>query len=277
MKEGKLTVYKANDLIEASYSAISLQEQLMLLACIGSVDPRELTAETRVELTVSDFAGLLDLSARGAYDDLQRAAERLFGRYLVIDQPDPKNPRLVRTRTRWVHAIDYYPGDGKVVLFFAPKVIPYLSQLKERFTKYKLQHVAQFRSTYGVRLYELLMQWQGKGSREIELDWLREKWGLEDKYKALKDLKRRVIEPAMRDINTYSNLWVKMEQRKRGRRVVALQFSFGLKEQKGRKNGRKKEQDLRALAEQIARPGESWESAMARAASLRKKGAENRP
>lgn len=277
MSSKKLTVYKHNDLIEASYSAITLTEQLMLLACIGKVDPRELTADTPVELTVSAFADLADIEATDAYDDLKRAAERLFDRYLTIDNPDPNDPALKRTRTRWIHSIDYYEGEGRVRLYFSPKVLPYLAELSGRFTKYKLQHVARFRSSYGVRLYELLMQWQGKGSREIELDWLREKWGLTDKYKAIKDLKRWVIEPAIRDINTYSNLWVKMGQRKRGRRVVALQFSFGLKEQKGRKNGTKKGQDLRALAEQIARPGENWESALKRAASLRKKGAGNRP
>ena len=259
MEKEKLTVYKHNDLIEASYATISLSEQLMLLACIGSTDPRELTAETPVELTVSAFADLADIEATDAYDDLKNAAERLFNRYLVIDNPDPEDPALTRTKTRWVHTINYYDGQGRIKLYFSPKVLPYLAQLSGNFTQYKLKHVAQFRSSYGIRLYELLIQWQSKGSREIEIDWLREKWGLKNKYKRLKDLKRRVIEPALNDINTYSNLWVKMGQRKRGRRVHALQFTFGLKQPE-----KKKPKLTREYIEEHARPGESWEDAKAR-------------
>jgi plasmid replication initiation protein len=263
MKE-KLTVYKSNQLITASYETMTMQEQLMLLACISSVDPRELRVDTAVKLTASAFADLADIDARGAYDDLKRAAERLFGRYLVIDNPDPENPRLEKTRTRWVHSIDYYPGEGTVCMYFSPKVVPYLSQLKGNFTKYKLKHVGNFSSSYGIRLYELLMQWQGKGSREVEIGWLREKWGLVDKYKSIRDVKKWVIEPAMKDINEHSNLWVKYGQRKRGREVVAFQFEFGLKEGKAEVKTLTKQQ-----AGRLANPGETWPDLIVR---LKKEG-----
>jgi len=272
MNTETLTVYKANKLIEASYQAITLSEQLMLLACISKCDPDTLTADTAVTLTVSAFADLADIEATDAYDDMKGAAERLFGRYLVIDSPDPDNPRLSRTRTRWVHSIDYYDGEGTVCLYFSPKVLPYLTQLQGQFTKYKLQHVAQFRSKYGIRLYELLVQWQGRGNREIEIDWLREHWELTTKYKALKDLKARVIDPAVRDINEYSNLWVKYGQRKAGRRVIALQFQFGIKEQEPTDSASTQPHKLtRVYIEKHARPGETWEQAKARLRSTRRK------
>ncbi|MBD9358921.1 RepB family plasmid replication initiator protein, partial [Methylomonas albis] len=43
-------------------------------------------------------------------------------------------------------AIDYVPGEGKLVLSFSLGIIPYLSQLSREFTKYKLKHVARFES-----------------------------------------------------------------------------------------------------------------------------------
>lgn len=259
MDKKKLTVYKANKLIEASYSAISLQEQLLLLACIAANDPRKLTADTPVYLTASTFADLADINARGAYDDLQRASMRLFHRYVTINDPDPDDPDLKRTVTRWVSAIDYFPGQGRIRLYFSPRILPYLAQLKGQFTKYKLQHVSQFRSQYGVRLYELLIQWQSKGEREIPLDYLRELFGLEKKYPRWDNLKSRVIEPAVKDINTHSNLWVKYGQRKRGRSIYALQFTFGLKHPE-----KKKKKLTREYIEKHAHPGETWEQASAR-------------
>lgn len=256
MNKNKVTIYKHNDLIEARYAAMTTNEQLLLLAAIGSVDPRSLTAETPIELTVSAFADLADISARYAYDELRAAALRLYERDLVIDNPDPENPSLTRTRTRWVHSIEYYDGEGRITLYFAPKVLPYLSQLSERFTKYKLRNVAKFSSSYSLRLYELLVQWRCKGSREVDIGWLRSMWGLEDKYKSIRDLKRWVLEPAIRDINEHSNLWVQMGQRKRGRRVVAFQFQFGLKAE-----AKKPRRPTRKEIEQEAKPGETWEAA----------------
>ncbi|HID29537.1 MAG TPA: RepB family plasmid replication initiator protein [Desulfobacterales bacterium] len=277
MNTSNITVYKANKLIEASYSAITLQEQLLLLACIASSDPRTLTADTQVYLTASAFADLADLNARGAYDDLQRAATRLFHRYVTIDNPDPEDPALAKTLTRWVSAIDYFPGQGRVRVYFSPRIIPYLAQLSEQFTKYKLRHVAKFRSLYGVRLYELLIQWQSTGEREIQIDWLRKTFGLQDKYPRIDDLKRRVINPAIKDVNEHSNLWVKCGQRKMGRRIVAFQFQFGLKESKEAQNakvgidGEKPRKLTRNEIARLARPGESWEQAEARLRTTRTK------
>jgi plasmid replication initiation protein len=100
-----------------------------------------------------------------------------------------------------------------------------------------------------------LLQWQSKGTREIEIDWLRKTWGLETKYKALKDLKKWVIEPAMKDINKHSNLWVKFGQRKAGRRVVEFKFQFGLK-----KPGQAPKKLTQKQAEALARTGESYKN-----------------
>ena len=261
MDKNKLTVYKANKLVEASYSNITLHEQLLLLAVIGRCDPRKLNGDTVVFLTVSEFADLVEIEQRWAYKELKEASERLFNRYLTIDAPDPDNPELTRTKTRWVHSIDYFDGQGKVGLYFAPKVIPYLSQLKGQFTKYKLQHVSKFKSGYGVRLYELLIQWQCRGSREIEVDWLRENWQLSKSYSRLDNLKKYVIQPAIEDINSRSNLWVKFGQRKSGRKVIAFQFQFGLKSESSKPCEKKL---TREFIEKNARVGESWEEATAR-------------
>ena len=102
------------------------------------------------------------------------------------------------------------------------------------------------------------------------MEWLREHWGLEDKYPRIGDLTQYVIEPAMRDVNTYSNLWVTMGQRKVGRRIVAFQFRFGLKPTaEARAKLETGETAIpkrltRRYVEQHARPGESYDAAYTR-------------
>lgn len=211
---------------------LSLAEQRVLLSCIAQIDSTAvLTEEYRFEVTasgVADLVGIENLS--NTYRDLKTAAEKLYERSVTIDDPDPDNPKITQRKTRWISTIDYVPGEGKVVLSFAFGIIPYLSQLSREFTKYKLKHVARFESVYSIRLYELLVQWNSSGEREIEVEWLKNQFQVGDKYSRLVDLKKRVIDPAVEEINKHSNIWVKYGQRKSGRTITHFQFQFGLKD-----------------------------------------------
>jgi plasmid replication initiation protein len=82
---------------------------------------------------------------------------------------------------------------------------------------------------YAFRLYELLMQWQGTGKREVELDWLKQQLELDESYDRMFDLKKRVIDPAINDINANSNFNVSWTQRKAGRSISHLIFEFSEK------------------------------------------------
>lgn len=255
-----LTVVKSNKVIEASY-LLSLSEQRVLLACIAQIDSTaELTEQYQFQVSAGQIADLVGLdNIANAYRDLKKSAEKLYERSVIINDPDPDNPKITERKTRWISSIDYIPGEGKLVLNFAAGIIPYLSSLSKEFTKYKLRHVARFESIYSIRLYELLVQWSSAGEREIEVEWLKKQFQVENKYKRLGDLKRRVIEPAIAEINKHSNLWVKYGQRKSGRTVTHFQFQFGLKDQP-----KPRKQITEDEINKAARPGESRASVIAR-------------
>ena len=227
MEKEKLTVYKSNKLIEARYASLTHSEQLLLLSCIGQIDPRSYTGDVGIVVTASEFADLANVNKRYVYEDLKKTADRLYNRSIVIDMPDPDMPELTKTKTRWVHSCDYFDKNGKVVFYFSPKIMPYITQLTGAFTKYKLNQVSNFKSKYGIRLYELLVQWQSADEREIDVDWIRERWELN--YPRVSTLKAKVIIPAMEDINNHSDLWVKFSQRKQGKVITHFQFKFGIK------------------------------------------------
>lgn len=271
MNRQQLTVCKANKVIEAGYK-LTLNEQRVVLACIAQVDSTaELLGTDRFELSARDFAAIYSISEDRAYSELQNVAKQLFHRYVIIDNPDPENPRLKRTQTHWISAIDYYPADGKIVLFFAHKILPYLSQLKGQFTRYKLEDIGKMSSIYAIRLYELLIQWQSTGSREIEIEWLKRQFQIEDGYERMFDFKKYVIDPAVKDINEHSNIAVEWTQRKTGRKVTHLIFTFALKEEKQANTVRKSMAKAKGggdswedYIKKHARPGETWAQASAR-------------
>ena len=226
-----LTVVKSNKVVEASYM-LSLAEQRVLLCCIAQIDSTAALSENyRFEVTAAGISDLVGIENRSSmYRDLKIASEKLYERSVIIDDPEPDNPKITQRKTRWISSIDYMPGEGKVVLCFAVDIIPYLSQLSREFTQYKLAHVASFESVYSIRLYELLVQWISIGQREIEVDWFKRQFQVDDKYSRVVDLKKRVIDPAIKEINQYSNFWVKYEQRKTGRTITHFNFEFGLKD-----------------------------------------------
>lgn len=77
----------------------------------------------------------------------------------------------------------------------------------------------------------------------------------------MKDFKKYIIDPAMEDINAYSNIWAEYGQRKSGRTVTHFQFKFSLKNQPKEK----KRVSDEAIKRQ-ARPGETKADARARLA-----------
>lgn len=261
-------VCKSNAVIEAGYR-LNLNEQRIILACIAQVDSRdELMEMSAFEIHAKDFARLFDVSEDSAYNDLKEAAKNLYNRSLTIYNPDPEQPELEKLETRWISSIGYMPDKGKLSLRFALDILPYLGGLKGTFTKYELKHVGDMTTTYGIRLYELLMQWKSTGKREIEIEWLKKQFQLDTSYDRMFDLKKRVIDPAVKDINKHSNYAVSWEQRKTGRRVTHLLFTFSEKQKdRPKKRIAKPKNGAEAWEDYIkkhARPGETWAQASTR-------------
>jgi plasmid replication initiation protein len=272
MDNNNLTIYKANQVVEAGYK-LTLNEQRVVLACIAQVHSKEALLTTdEFELSAKDFALLFSVSEDRAYHALIDVTESLFNRYVVVDNPYPDRPRVKRLKMRWISSIEYLADEGKLSLCFSKKMLPYLSELKGQFTRYELKHIGNMTSGYGIRLYELLMQWRSTGKREIEIDWLKKQFEISDKYQSIKDLKKYVIDPAVKDINTHSNYQVNWTQRKTGRQVTHLTFTFAEKQpltpEKPKTAVKPKEKMILGVAvseiDKLARAGESYEQAAAR-------------
>src|SRR5450759_2594692 len=231
MEKKALVVVKSNKVVEASYK-LSLYEQRILLACIAQIKSKEeLLEDCQFEISAANIADLAKLEhLNKVYQLLAEAADKLLTRQVIINDPDPDNPKIKQRKMNWMSHIDYLPGEGRVILQFSKGIIPYLSQLSREFTRYKLTCVTQFKSAYSIRLYELLVQWLSTGKRDVEVDWLKKQFQVEHNYPRVGDLKKWVIDVAKKEINEHSNIWVKYSQRKAGRTITHFCFEFGLKE-----------------------------------------------
>lgn len=256
-------VYKSNAIISASYR-LSLAEQRVIIACISQIRKSEsVTDEIRYSVGAKELSEVTGSSIPSSFRDLKSVANRLFDRYVMIaDGPNGTGKLPEVLKTRWVQSIVFIKKEARVELRFGKEILPYLNELSKQFTKYTLQNVAQLNSSYGFRLYELLKQWDGVGEKEVSIEALKEAYQIDGKYKAIKDFKKYVLEPAVTDVNTHSDLNVTWEQRKTGRRVTHLKFKFKAKKEKA--VNKKSLGSWKSHIEKHARPGETYESANAR-------------
>ena len=261
-------VVKSNQLIEAAYH-LSLAEQRLILLAIANLDSQEsLECKKPHIITAADMERVYGLTVRNAYMALTEVTERLYGRSVTIYNPFPDRPEVGKLETRWISSIRYVESQGCVELIVAADIIPFISQIRQRFTSYRLAYVARMSSAYAVRLYELLVQWRDRGDREVELEWLRDRLQLDGRHANIRDFKRWVLVPAVDQINACTDLVVSWSQRKAGRQVVALTFTFDQKKPQRLAQATietpRPKRITRPYIEKHARPGETWEQAEAR-------------
>lgn len=212
-------VVQANELILAAYTMTTKEKQL-LLCCISRIDSRpdapNINKQTKFTVTVEEVANIFytDTNRKNAFRDLKQASDRLFDRDVLIALDNNKT-----LRTRFVSGILYDPDGDRITITFAEDILPYLTQLKANFTKYKLMEVSELTSIHSIRLYELIVCWIGQYqySQTMELDDFRYMMGLSGKYKQFGQLRERVIETAISEVNENTNYKVSVEYHKRGR------------------------------------------------------------
>lgn len=217
-------VVKSNEFVEASYK-ITLDEMRVLLLTIGQIDPTIKNHKRDFEFTVSEFAERFSVSEKIAYQQVQKAIDTLGGRWAVIE----KTPQVERKVT-FLTEQAYFKGEGRFQIILHEKLMPFVSEIAGHFTKYNLNYVSQFNGFHAIRIYEIVAQYKTVGWREVQVSELKEWLQVADKYPRWDNFKARVIEPAIKEINEKSDLFVTFEQIKRGRAITALRFLISTKQ-----------------------------------------------
>ena len=212
-------VVKSNQVIEASYQ-LSAVEQRIVLAAISRIPKNQPITDDELYPVSVDELKQLGVHEKTAYRDLKEGINRLYERSINLSIDDKS------IKMRWVQEIQFLDSQSVIGIRFSKPILPFISNLSREFTKYALSDIAGINSGYGIRIYELLVQYRQIGKREISVESLRTMLELGKKYPLFADFKKRVIDTAIDQINEYSPLKVSYEQKKTGRKVTHIIFSF---------------------------------------------------
>lgn len=210
-------VCKSNALIEASYK-LSAQEQWIILFLTSMIKNNDEDFK-EYSLSVKEFSRLARISHKGEYSEVKDITRKLIGRVFTINEPH--GPLQVS----WLSSARYQSGEGTVTLRFDPGLKPYLLQLKNRFTKYNLHLVMQMKSSFSIRIYELLKQYEKIGHRDFTLLELRERLGIESsEYPLYGNFKARILAVAQKEVKAKTDISFEFEEIKIGRSVGKIRF-----------------------------------------------------
>jgi plasmid replication initiation protein len=222
-------VNMANAITRAAHG-LTLPEKRFIAAALAktdSTDARGLMDQQMqtVKLSAMEYAETFGLTLNTAYEQLQDGAIALQQPKIIVDVPTRRG--VTREVRAWVITGKYSKGEGSVEVRWHPDLVPFLFGLRTEFTTYKLKHAAAFRSIYSWRLFECLKSWQGAGR------WMPTIAEFQDATEAtptaranFKELRLRVIEPAVKELQEKNGLIVKWSPVKAGRKVIGLRFEF---------------------------------------------------
>lgn len=226
----QLYVVKANDLIRKTRYSLTAQQQKILLYAISKIrrdDPPETEYEINIE-ELCDACGIdIDQTGGFYYQAIKRDLKTLHDNSMWVKMPD-RSEVLVS----WIQDAAIVPLCGTVYVTFNKRIAPYLFDLKEQYTQYKLENVLVFKGKYTIRLYEMLRSYTTQRAinegREVEvmlsLDELREKLCC-SKYPRWAEFNRNVIGRAVDEINACNEeISVSYDVYKTGKFVTKVNF-----------------------------------------------------
>ncbi len=235
-------VVQSNDLVQATYTMTTTEKEL-LLTCISRIDSRpdapSITKQTKFTVTLQEIIDIFyrESNKKNAFRDMEIACNNLFEREVIIALDDGE------LRTRFISGVKLSKTEENVTLTFAEDILPYLTQLKANFTKYKLLEISELSSIHAIRLYELIICWLGqfRYSKEFSLDDFRYIMGLKGKYKQFSELRKNVVDVAVKQINENTNYKVSVVYQKKavgkGFKGLTLKFHKKILDKIAGKNG----------------------------------------
>lgn len=230
-EEREMFVVKSNDLIRKSRYNLTLQQQRIVLYAISKIKPSD-TVLKEYEFKIADFCRAcgITMDAPGYYyETIKNDFLELINRSW-IQLTDGTEMTI-----SWIGDAKIKKYDGTISLRFNPNMEPYLFELKERYTQYKLENVLCFSSTISIRLYELLRSYTTQDlidngierTKLFTLNELRSYLNLEDKYPIWADFDRYVLRKSKEEINKKSgDISISYKPIKNGRRIESVEFSI---------------------------------------------------
>lgn len=241
----KVMIIKPNTLIEAGFDLTEAEHDLMTLA-VNKLH-RLQSGGRRVLISAKEFAAANCVNEVYAYRALKDTAKVLGDRKLkftlyldktiqatneadklTVIKPNHNNFTTLRSEYNWLQGVSYQDEQGFIILDFSDPLTFLIDNTSKAYTRYDFIKTVEFTGSSSKRLYELIIKWKGMGEiPEMTVEAWKEFFGVSDKYPKIAEFKRRILEPAINQINKQGDFKLTLKVSKFGRTIT--HFSITIK------------------------------------------------
>ncbi len=233
---GDRWVTMSNALARAGHG-LTLSEKRIVCCAVSKLDSRVQAAlkpgeVLRTKITAQEYAETFGVDPDTAYDQLKAGVDHLWQRQITFFRPaehrggEPLQPTVVTMR--WIGEKARYEGkEAWIELAWWPALVPHLTDIRKQFTTYQLKQASALRSVYSWKLLELLTRFKSSGEAEYTIEDFRKSMDATEKQaKDFASIRRRMIEPAVKELREKDGWLIEWRPILGGRRVKAVHFSF---------------------------------------------------
>lgn len=212
-------VVKANTIVQRAKYDLNLQELKILAFLFSMIKPSDAVG-TSYTFKMTDFCRVSGISQRSGtyYTQIKKALKGLADKsFWAVD--DQGREVLIR----WVDDVTVDRNRSSITVMFHKTIEKYIHGLFENFTEYTLLATLPMKSAYSFRLYEIVKSYAHMKKHKIDIDLLKQQL-MAQRYENFKDFRKKVLTPALNEINAYTDLAVNYDVEKSGNKVVGLIF-----------------------------------------------------
>lgn len=233
-------VVQANDLISSVAKMDNIPLKIFELA-VAQIQIDKPPKDNVVTLSKHLLFTFFSVNDSNKHNRFKKAIEKMQKQaYFLIEKKAGKGHNFESiVPIPYVNWNDY---DDNVSVEFNHRIMPYIVELKEKFTQYAIKDIMYLDSKYSVTLYKIFsmnynqfenyehtlnrtkQQLDGYKNPTFSIEELRRITDTEESYQDFRNFDKRVLKQSLEQINQYTNFNVTYEKIKYGRSVQAVQF-----------------------------------------------------
>lgn len=207
-------------------SNLPISAQRLFLVLLASIDENSTDDDCTFIIRGKDIANLANLPPNivgKQLEDMSIKADALRRYTLIIKEDDGNDLRV-----GLISSTKYLKGQRAIRVNIDRFLMPYLRKAKQQFVlSYTASGPMKFKSEYSIRLFEMLNYYLSDGYHYFTKEELRTVFNLQEgKIPLTSTFNQKVLAPAMRDINTFSNLTVEVKYENKGKKILGYHFTF---------------------------------------------------
>jgi plasmid replication initiation protein len=208
------TVRQNYQLVNAKYKLDTTEIKFIMIA-ITQIK-KEDAALKEYEIKVTDLETTLGVEQN--YPRLKQFAKKIMSKPLEVPTDDGW------IIANWFADVEYKKGQGKFIVTFSGKLKPYLLDLRERYVSHNLKYILPLTSTYSVRIYQLLKEYEKLTKRYFQVEELMQILQVPPSLKIYNRFKEKVLKVSELEIFEHTDIAFTFEEKKAGKKVDRLIF-----------------------------------------------------